>query len=437
MRSRQRTFAAGFFSMRESLSRSIWKQTNVAQSPGLESAWLFDRDLGLRDEPRSLCAGRVNVTAADMCQEDQEAGALIAAAVRADNWLSYARYMEMALYAPGVGYYSSDRRKFGAAGDFVTASGISMLFGATLSRQVVEICAASRPHVLEFGAGTGALAADILNASDAAIETYSILELSPALRRRQQETLAQRAPAHADRVLWLDALPTRFSGCIVANEVLDAMPVHLLNWAADGLLERGVALDGDRLVLADRPAQGAIALAGQALAAAFGLAGGYVSELGLAARAWTRSLADLLDTGAALLIDYGFPACEYYHAQRSSGTLMCHYRHQAIDDALWRPGAADITAHVDFSAIALAGVESGLDLLGYTSQANFLINCGITDLLAATPASDSSAYLPLTNQANRLLSPAEMGELFKVLALGRGIDDSLLGFSRGDRRRGL
>ena len=174
-----------------------------------------------------------------------------------------------------------------------------------------------------------------------------------------------------------------------------------------------------------------------ALAAKFGLAAGYVSEVNLAARAWTRSLADFLETGAALLIDYGFPAPEYYHAQRSSGTLMCHYRHQAIDNPLFQPGAADITAHVDFSAIAAAGTESGLDLLGYTSQANFLINCGITDLLAATPASDSAVYLPLTNQANRLLSPAEMGELFKVIALGRGIDDSLSGFSRGDRRRSL
>ncbi len=370
--------------------------------------------------------------------EDQNANALIAEAVAsADNWLSYARYMEIALYAPGVGYYAGDRRKFGATGDFVTASGISTLFGATVARQVAEICEVAEPHVLEFGAGTGALAADMLNASDAVIETYSILELSPALRLRQQARLAERAPMHAYRVRWLDALPARFSGCILANEVLDAMPVHLLHWAADGLLERGVALRGNELVLADRPAHGAVAQAGQALAAEFGLAAGYVSEVNLAARAWTRSLADLLETGAALLIDYGFPAPEYYHLQRSSGTLMCHYRHQAISNPLFRPGAADITAHVDFSAIAAAGIESGLELLGYTSQANFLINCGITDLLAATPAADSAVYLPLTNQANHLLSPAEMGELFKVIALGRGIDDSLSGFSRGDRRGSL
>ena len=380
----------------------------------------------------------VAVTELAIGNEDQDATALIVEAVAsADHWLSYARYMELALYAPGVGYYSSDRRKFGGAGDFVTASGISNLFGATLARQVVEICELAKPHVLEFGAGTGALAADILNASDTAIETYSILELSPALRLRQQATLAERAPLHANRVRWLDALPARFSGCIIANEVLDAMPVHLLHWAMDGLLERGVTLRGNELVLADRPALGELALAGQALAAKFGLAAGYVSEVNLAARAWTRSLADFLETGAALLIDYGFPAPEYYHAQRSSGTLMCHYRHQAIDNPLFQPGAADITAHVDFSAIAAAGTESGLDLLGYTSQANFLINCGITDLLAAIPASDSAAYLPLTNQANRLLSPAEMGELFKVIALGRGIEDNLTGFSRGDRRPGL
>jgi len=424
--------------MRKSRFRRIRKQTDVDDFMRAKTG---AATLSARPHRRwtKACPCRgINVTEVAIGHEDQDATASIVEAVTsADHWISYARYMELALYAPGVGYYSSDRRKFGAAGDFVTASGISTLFGATLARQVNEICALAKPQVLEFGAGTGALAADILNASDAVIETYSILELSPALRLRQQATLAERAPRHANRVRWLDALPAGFSGCIIANEVLDAMPVHLLHWANEGLLERGVTLRGTDLVLADKPAQGELALAGQALATEFGLAAGYVSEVNLAARAWTRSLADLLETGAVLLIDYGFPAPEYYHPQRSCGTLMCHYRHQAIDNPLFRPGAADITAHVDFSAIAAAAVESGLDLLGYTSQANFLINCGITDLLAATPASNTTAYLPLTNQANRLLSPAEMGELFKVIALGRGMDDNLSGFSRGDRRQGL
>ncbi len=424
--------------MRESSLRSVRTQSGAACRSRLRKRAAIEP---VRQDGQSATNGPgsgVNVTGVAMLREENDVSARIADAIaEADNWLPYARYMEMALYAPGVGYYSGRLRKFGAAGDFVTSSGISGLFGATVARQVVEICTAAGPHVLEFGAGTGALATDILNASDAAIETYSILELSPVLRQRQQVTLAERAPRYADRVQWLDTLPARFSGCIIANEVLDAMPVHLLHWAEDGLLERGVTLRGNELMLADRPARGTIARVGQALATEFGLAAGYVSEVNLAARAWTRSLADLLETGAALLVDYGFPAAEYYHPQRSSGTLMCHYQHRAIDNPLFRPGAADITAHVDFSAIATAGTESGLELLGYTSQANFLINSGITDLLAATPASDSAAYLPLTNQANRLLSPAEMGELFKVIALGRDIDDNLLGFSRGDRRQGL
>ena len=366
------------------------------------------------------------------------ADALIRAAVaKAGGWIPFARYMELALYAPHVGYYAGNRRKFGAEGDFVTASGISPLFGATLARQVAQICTVAGPCVLEFGAGTGALAADILGAAGDAIADYSILELSPALRARQQQTLARRAPRHAGCVRWLDALPQRFSGCVLANEVLDAMPVHLVCWTGSEVHECGVVVGSGALALESRPATGAVAGAARALTRKHSIAAPYTSEINLAASAWTRSLANLLERGVLLLIDYGFAAREYYHPQRSRGTLMCHYRHRAIDDPLFRPGEADITAHVDFSAIAAAGIDAGLDLLGYVNQAGFLVNCGITDLLASTPASDAKAYLPLANQANRLLSPAEMGELFKVLALGRGVDVSLAGFSRGDRAHTL
>ena len=373
----------------------------------------------------------------EVSQGEGATGVIVEALSTAGGWLSFAQYMELALYAPGAGYYSGDQRKFGAAGDFVTASGISHLFGATLARQVSDICAASRPHILEFGAGTGILAADILATIGDTIDTYLILELSPNLRLRQRACLEERVSRHAHRVRWLDRLPTHFSGCVIANEVLDAMPVHLVHWSDDGALERGITSDDGGLRFADRQVSGELATTALELARACAIKPPYTSEIGLAARGWIGSLADMLEVGAAVLIDYGFPAREYYHPQRSSGTLMCHHQHRAIVDPLFRPGLADLTAHVDFSALAAAGGKAGLDLLGYTSQANFLLNCGITDLLAATPPTDSKQYLPLANQANRLLSPAEMGELFKVMVLGRGIDDSLVGFARGDRRDAL
>ena len=355
----------------------------------------------------------------------------------AGGFLPFERYMHEALYAPGLGYYAAGAAKFGAAGDFITAPGTSALFGATLARQVAEVTRASSPQVLEFGAGTGRLAADLLNTLDQDCRIYSILEPSPELRARQSTLLREAASEHWHKVRWLEAMPARFSGCIIANEVLDAMPVHLLH-LHDGLIEqRGVILDAQgRLAFADRPADATLMREASALDIAVG-PDGYVTELGLAARAWTATLDEVLQHGVAILIDYGFPAAEYYHPQRSNGTLMCHYRHIAHHDPLLYPGLTDLTAHVDFSAVAAAAQAAGLDVLGYTSQANFLINCGIADLIAKTSPQDSQAYLPLTNQANRLLSPAEMGELFKVLAIGRGIDFELSGFARGDRSQAL
>ena len=367
---------------------------------------------------------------------DQLAAAIAAEISAAHGWISFARYMELALYAPGMGYYAAGAAKFGAAGDFVTAPEISALFGRGLARQVAEVLKASQPQVLEFGAGTGKLAADLLGALGEACTVYLILEPSPDLRQRQAATLARLAPAHAHKVRWLDALPDAFAGCMVANEVLDAMPVHLLHYTPAAVMERGVTVLAEgRLAYAERPAQGALLQAAQALPAQGET--DYVTELNLAARAWIAALAGCLTQGAALLIDYGFPAREYYHPQRSGGTLMCHYRHHAHDDPFFLPGLNDITAHVDFSAVADAGEAGGLELLGYSSQASFLIDCGIADLLAEVPAEDSARYLPLTNQANRLLSPAEMGELFKVMLLGRNVDLQALGFQSGDRSRRL
>jgi SAM-dependent MidA family methyltransferase len=350
----------------------------------------------------------------------------------AGGWISFARYMELALYAPGLGYYAAGASKFGAAGDFVTAPEISALFGRSLARQVAQVLEASGPQVLEFGAGTGKLAADLLGALGEDCETYLILEPSPDLRARQAETLQRLAPDWFAKVQWLDTLPMAFSGCMLANEVADAMPVHLLHFAGDAISERGVGLGADgQFTFMDRPAEGEVLDAARELPVEPGP--DYLTELNLNAPAWLRSLSPVLRQGALLLLDYGFPAHEYYHPQRARGTLMGHYRHHALDDPFFLPGLADLTAHVDFSALALAANHIGLELLGYASQASFLINCGIADLVAEVPATDSTRYLPLANQANRLLSPAEMGELFKVLAVGRGLDEPLLGFARGDR----
>ncbi len=345
------------------------------------------------------------------------------------NWISFARYMALALHAPGLGYYASGSAKFGAAGDFVTAPELGDLFARTLARQVAGLLAPG-DAVLEFGAGSGALASalrDALAALGAAPE-YLILEPSAELSARQRQRLG-KGPR------WIDALPERFRGVVIANEVLDAMPVHALAWTPQGILERGVCINAGQLAWCERPATGEVLAAAQTLPVAS--AERYESEINLAARAWIRTLAERLERGVVLVVDYGFPAREYYHPQRSMGTLMCHYRHRAHGDPFFLPGLQDITTHVDFSALAQAAADGGLDVLGYANQARFLVNCGITDLLTEVDATDVGRYAPLAAQAQMLLSPAEMGELFKVIALGRGIGEPLLGFTSGDRTHTL
>jgi SAM-dependent MidA family methyltransferase len=239
------------------------------------------------------------------------------------------------------------------------------------------------------------------------------------------------------RAQWLERLPTGFRGVMLANEVADAMPVHALAWTRAGIHERGVCANEGQLAWCERPATGEVLAAAQEIGIELPPSGRYESELSLAAPGWMRSLGAALERGAVFVIDYGFPRREYYHAQRSMGTLMCHYRHRTHGDPFFHPGLQDITAHVDFSALAQAAAESGLDLLGYAGQAQFLVNCGITDLLAAEDHADVARYAPLAASAQTLLSPAEMGELFKVLAVGRGIAPPLLGFAQGDRSHTL
>lgn len=355
----------------------------------------------------------------------------------AGGWIPFSRFMELALYAPGLGYYSAGMHKFGAAGDFVTAPEISALFGQTLAQQATQVLGLTAGNILEIGPGSGRLACDLLSELERLgqlPERYFLLEVSADLRQRQQHLLAR----FASRVEWLDGLPASFSGLIVGNEVLDAMPVHLVAWGEDSLFERGVSMADGQFCWSERKlTSGELFDIAASLSRNAGEGKNYVSEIGLAARGFIATLAGALEKGAILMLDYGFGQNEYYHPQRSSGTLMCHYRHYAHDAPFYLPGLQDITAHVDFSAIAEAGVSHGLKLLGYTSQAHFLINSGITDLLSLASPEKASAYLPLAAQAQKLLSPAEMGELFKAIALGKGMDTPLIGFVRGDKSRML
>ena len=353
----------------------------------------------------------------------------------AGGWIGFDRFMELALYAPGMGYYSGGAHKFGAAGDFVTAPEITPLFSQALAAQAVQIMALSAPQIIEVGAGSGRLAADLLlelEQRGALPERYAILDLSGELRERQRKTIEQRAPHLLSRVVWLDRLPEHFDGLVLANELLDAMPVHLVVWGEEAICERPVASENEGFVWCDQPASGRVLERAQALTNEYSLPPGYLSEINLAATDWTASWASILGKGALLLIDYGFPQHEYYHPQRDSGTLMCHYRHQAHTEPFFLPGLQDITAHVDFTAIVEAGFAAGLDFLGYTTQAAFLLNCGLAELMARV-SSDDLRYLPQAQAAQKLLSPAEMGELFKVIALGKGLGEPLLGFAQGDR----
>jgi len=347
--------------------------------------------------------------------------------------IDFSAFMEAALYAPGLGYYAAGPEPFGPAGDFVTAPELGSVFARCLARQCQEIFERTgTAEVLEAGAGRGRLAADLLLELErlgAPADRYRILELSSVLRARQQEALATRVPQFAQRIEWVDRWPAPIRGVVIANELLDALPVERFRVRARDIAQLQVGVDGERFRWRERVADTTVT----ARVAALRLAEGYTSELGLQAEAWVSSLGSIIEHGAALLIDYGFPRAEFYHPQRSAGTLMCHFRHHSHPDPLVRVGLQDITAHVDFSAIADAARAVGLDVLGYTSQALFLLDSGLEEILTASNAQDAAAHLRLASEVNRLTSPAEMGELFKVLVVGRGIAGPLRGFAASDR----
>ena len=357
--------------------------------------------------------------------------------------ISFAEYMQAALYTPGLGYYAAGATKFGAAGDFVTAPEVSPLFARVLARQCAGVMAEQQPAtILEFGAGSGQLAADLLACLaelDALPPRYEIFEVSAELRERQQALLAATVPDIADRVSWLDRLPDKHRGIIIANEVLDALPVERFVRRADHVAQLCVTLDADRLVLVEKPAPAALAAAVAEIEQDIGhaLPDGYVSDVCLAASGWIADLAGLLQAGIALLFDYGVSRREYYAANRSSGWLRCHFRHHVHADPLLLPGIQDITAWVDFSAVAGAAVAHGLDIVGFVTQAHFLLNGGLDEELAGFSDLPLAAQLQLSGQIKLLTLPGEMGENFKCLGLGRGLLNVPASLARADRTNSL
>jgi SAM-dependent MidA family methyltransferase len=370
------------------------------------------------DNTEAQSAGLSSLLAQRIATEVSDAG----------GWLPFDRYMALALYAPGLGYYSRSSRQFGAmpasGSDFVTAPELSPLFGAALARQVAQaLDATGADAVYEFGAGSGALAEQLLETLGERVQRYAIVDLSGVLRQRQAERLAR----FGERVVWLEAWPEAMHGVVVGNEVLDAMPVQLLRFDGRQWFERGVVAAADGFAWADRPTtlRPPLAEPGHAFVP------GTVTEIHPQAEAYIRSLGERLQRGAAFFIDYGFPESEYYLPQRHMGTLVAHRAHRTEVDAdavLRDPGSKDITAHVNFSGIALAAQDAGLDVLGFTSQARFLMNCGLLELLQQR-GSDPRA----TAAAQKLLAEHEMGELFKVIGLTRGVQFDAIGFAAGDR----
>ena len=368
---------------------------------------------------------------------------------RQGGWLPFDRFMALALYAPGLGYYARGNRQFGmlpsSGSDFVTAPELSPLFGQALARQVAQALDGSgTDEVWEFGAGSGVLARELLDTLGTRVKRYTIVDVSGALRERQREVLR----LHLDRVRWIDEWPETLQGVVVGNEVLDAMPVQLLHFDGQHWHERGVALreaGGDEASAsppwgwADRrtdlrpPVE-------DVLSVEAGSGAMFTTEIHPQAEAFIATLAERLQRGAAFFIDYGFPAAEYYHPQRSGGTLMCHRAHQADTDPLADVGAKDITAHVNFTGIALAAQAFGLQVLGYTSQARFLMNCGLLDLLQGADAFTVDTASTIAN-AQKLLTEHEMGELFKVIGFAKQCDAAFttapIGFTHGDRTHTL
>jgi len=371
--------------------------------------------------------------------------------------IAFSEFMQQALYAPGLGYYSGGLQKFGASGDFITAPEVSSLFSQCLARQIADVLKgvvgeglageAVSPGILELGAGSGVMAADILLAMEqleTLPERYLILELSAELRQRQQNCIRQKAPHLLDRVSWLDALPEQvFNGVVVANEVLDAMPVECFKIAGGEVEALMISYDGESLQPTYIKANAAMCEQVSVIEARLKetrehpLPDDYCSEYNPAIKPWLDSLYRVLNRGMVLLIDYGYPVHEYYHDERFSGTLMCHYQHRAHTNPLWYPGLQDITAFVDFTDVAYCAVAAGFDISGYTTQAAFLMGCGLAELHEQQVTDEVKNQVMLSQQIKTLTLPSEMGERFKAMVLTKNYDEPLRGFAMQDLRNRL
>ncbi|MDF7676714.1 SAM-dependent methyltransferase [Neisseriaceae bacterium ESL0693] len=348
------------------------------------------------------------------------------------GWLSFDQYMNTVLYAPQHGYYTNGSAKFGSSGDFVTAPVLSPLFGQTLARQISPLLSQTAGNMYEFGAGDGHLAATLLKAlPPEALKNYYIIELSSELAQRQRQYIQQHAPAAAAKVQHLKQLPAVFDGIILGNEVLDAMPVPVYRRYPDRIMEMGVVWQNNQPDWSEKPVDKpeTAALIMQTFPAIDTV---YQSELHPQQYAFVSTLAQKLQRGAMIWIDYGFDAQQYYHPQRNQGSLIGHYRHHTVQDVFFHPGLMDLTAHVNFTRIADAGVDHDLDLIGYTTQSHFLLNLGITTLLAQTASPEQPEYIRAAAACHTLLDQHEMGELFKVIAFGKNVEVDWLGFQQGD-----
>ena len=349
----------------------------------------------------------------------------------AGGWIPFSAFMRQALYTPGLGYYSGGASKFGTGGDFVTAPTLTPLFGQTLARQIRPLLPQCGGRIYEFGAGNGALAATLLHALNADdVHEYCIVEVSAELAERQRQYIAENAPQAAAKLRHLHTLPDTLEGVVIGNEVLDAMPVEVIRYQNGAYQHMGVAVDKDVFQWQARPLHDARL---QALAAAYiPPIEGYSSEIHPQQQAFLRTLAHTLLRGAIIMVDYGFDAAQFYHPQRQQGTLIGHYRHHVVHDVFFHPGLTDLTAHVNFTGLAATGADCSLDLIGYTTQANFLLNLGMTEVLAQYGDPSDAAYIRQAAACQILLSPHEMGELFKVMAWGRGVDVDWAGFAVSD-----
>ncbi|MFW5447780.1 MAG: class I SAM-dependent methyltransferase [Methylophagaceae bacterium] len=360
---------------------------------------------------------------------------------RAGGKISFAEYMHLCLYAPGLGYYSAGSQKLGRHGDFTTAPEISPLFSRTFAHHIKDVLVQlEQPSIVEFGAGSGKMAADILielASINCLPEKYYIIEVSADLRERQRRTISKLIPDLLGHVIWLDQFPAKFTGVVLANEVCDAMPVHLLHFTQNDVVERYIERNNSGLCWCNGElSQPALSSHLTEIQTLIGDGNSYITEVNLASEAWLCSIADNLQQGAIFICDYGYPKADYYHPQRSEGTLMCYYQHQGHADPLILPGLQDITAHVDFTSLAQTAIDNTLDVAGFQSQADFLLAGSITEL-NQIQENDEFSMLQQASEIKQLTLPSAMGENFKVLTLSKSLDQLLPRCQLADRRYAL